>query len=58
MVDESTAMRGLLGFAKTSGTTDNTTANGSFHIAHTWEDWKFLAGVGGQYGSTRGETTS
>jgi len=55
---DSWAMRGLVGFANTSGTTDNTTANGSFHIAHTWEDWKFLAGVGGQYGSTRGETTS
>jgi putative salt-induced outer membrane protein len=58
IVDDSWAMRGLLGFAKTSGTTDNTTANGSFHIAHTWEDWKFLAGVGGLYGSTKGETTS
>jgi hypothetical protein len=39
------AMRGLLGFAKTSGTSDTTSANGSFNVAHTVDVWKFLFGA-------------
>jgi putative salt-induced outer membrane protein len=46
------AMRGLLGFAKTSGTSDTTALNGMIHIAHTVDQWKFLFGAQALYSST------
>jgi Protein of unknown function, DUF481 len=52
------AMRGLLGFAKTSGTSDTTSANGSFHAAHAVNDWKFLFGAQFLYGSTQNITSA
>ena len=57
--DPTWASRGQAGFAKTSGNTDTTTATFLVHAAHTVGDqWKFLMGAEGLYGSTRGETTA
>ena len=56
--DPSWAMRALLGYTKTGGNTDNSSANFLFHVAHTMGDWKLLFGTEGLYGSTRGETTA
>jgi putative salt-induced outer membrane protein len=56
--DGSWAMRALAGYSKTGGNTDTSSANGLFHVAHTYEDWKFLFGAEGVYGSTKGETTA
>jgi putative salt-induced outer membrane protein len=56
--DGTWASRAQLGYAKTGGNTDTTSANALFHIAHTWEQWKFLFGVDGYYGSTAGQTTA
>jgi len=57
--DPAWAARGQLGFSKTSGNTDTTTANFLFHAAHTvGDDWKFLMGAEGLYGANRGETTA
>ena len=52
------AMRALLGFAKTSGTSDTTSANGSFNAAHTVDQWKFLFGTQFLYGSTDNITSA
>jgi putative salt-induced outer membrane protein len=56
--DNTWAMRAVAGFAKTSGNTDTTTANGQFHVAHIVDNWKFLFGMQGLYGATEGETTA
>ncbi len=56
--DESWASRAQAGFAKTSGNTDTTTANLLWHAAHVTGPWKFLLGVEGLYGATKGETTA
>jgi putative salt-induced outer membrane protein len=56
--DGTWAMRALAGYSKTGGNTDTSSANALFHVAHTWEDWKFLFGAEGLYGSTKGETTA
>ncbi len=52
------ASRAQAGYAKTGGNTDTTTANALFHIAHVVDQWKFLFGAEGLYGSTKGETTA
>jgi putative salt-induced outer membrane protein len=56
-LDDSWASRGLLGYSKTGGNTDTSAANFLFHVAHVVDDWKFLFGAEGVYGSTKGETT-
>jgi putative salt-induced outer membrane protein len=56
--DSTWAMRALAGLSKTSGNTDTTTANGLFHVAHVVDDWKFLFGAQGLYGSNKGITTA
>src|SRR5579862_7883399 len=56
--DGTCAMRGLAGYSKTGGNTDTSSANALFHVAHVWEDWKFLFGAEGLYGSSKGETTA
>ncbi|HUL18964.1 MAG TPA: DUF481 domain-containing protein [Steroidobacteraceae bacterium] len=57
--DPTWASRGQLGYSKTSGNSDTTAANFLFHAAHTvGDDWKFLMGAEGLYGSTHGETTA
>jgi putative salt-induced outer membrane protein len=56
--DPSWSMRALLGYSKTGGNTDNSSANALFHVAHTIGDWKLLFGTEGLYGSTKGETTA
>jgi putative salt-induced outer membrane protein YdiY len=52
------AVRALAGYAKTSGTSDTTSANALFRAAHTWEDWKFLFGAQALYGSTQSVTSA
>ena len=57
--DPTWASRGQLGYSKTSGNSDTTAANFLIHAAHTLGDeWKFLMGAEGLYGSTHGETTA
>ena len=56
--DGTWAMRALAGYSKTGGNTDTSSANALFHVAHVWEDWKFLFGAEGLYGSSKGETTA
>jgi putative salt-induced outer membrane protein len=56
--DPNWSMRALLGYSKTGGNTDNSAGNALFHVAHTWNDWKFLFGTEALYGSTQGETTA
>ncbi|MBV8784610.1 MAG: DUF481 domain-containing protein [Gammaproteobacteria bacterium] len=56
--DETWASRAQAGFAKTTGNTDTTTGNLLWHVAHVTGPWKFLFGVEGLYGSTKGETTA
>lgn len=56
--DSTWSSRALAGYSKTGGTTDNSSANGLFHIAHVMGQWKVLFGVEGLYGATRGETTA
>jgi putative salt-induced outer membrane protein len=56
--DGTWAMRALAGYSKTGGNTDTSAANALFHVAHVWEDWKFLFGAEGLYGSTKGQTTA
>jgi putative salt-induced outer membrane protein len=56
--DPNWSMRALLGYSKTSGNTDNTSANALFHAAHAIGDWKLLFGTEGLFGSTHGETTA
>jgi putative salt-induced outer membrane protein len=56
--DSTWASRGQAGYTKTGGNTDTSSANYLFHIAHVVDDWKFLFGTEGLYGSTKGETTA
>jgi len=56
--DATWASRAQVGYTKTGGNTDTSSANALFHIAHVVDRWKFLFGVEGLYGSTRGETTA
>jgi putative salt-induced outer membrane protein len=56
--DPNWSMRALLGYSKTGGNTDTTSANGLFHVAHVMGDWKLLFGTEALYGSNRGETTA
>jgi putative salt-induced outer membrane protein YdiY len=56
--DPNWSMRALLGYSKTGGNTDNSSANGLFHVAHVMGDWKVLFGIDALYGTTKGETTS
>ena len=56
--DGSWAARAQAGYSKTGGTTDTTSFNGLFHIAHTVQQWKFLFGIEGHYGATGGQTTA
>jgi len=56
--DPTWAIRGVLGYSKNGGNTDNSAGNLLFHMAHVMGDWKLLFGVDGLYGSTRGETTA
>ncbi|MBV9344979.1 MAG: DUF481 domain-containing protein [Gammaproteobacteria bacterium] len=56
--DDSWAARAQAGFAKTTGNTDTTTANLLFHAAHVVGQWKYLVGLEGLYGATKGETTA
>ncbi len=57
--DPTWAARGLLGYSKTTGNTDTTTGNFLFHAAKlVGNDWKFLFGAEGLYGSNHGETTA
>ncbi|HKD54727.1 MAG TPA: DUF481 domain-containing protein [Steroidobacteraceae bacterium] len=52
------AMRGVLGYSKTSGNTDTSAGNFLYHAAHVMGSWKLLFGADALYGSTEGETTS
>jgi putative salt-induced outer membrane protein YdiY len=52
------AVRALAGYAKTSGTSDTTSANALFRAAHTYESWKFLFGAQALYGSNQGVTSA
>jgi putative salt-induced outer membrane protein len=52
------AARAQLGYSKTGGNTDTSSANALFHIAHTVDQWKFLFGADGFYGATQGTTTA
>lgn len=52
------AMRALAGYARTSGTSDTTSANFVFRAAHTVDAWKFLFGAQGLYGSTQSVTSA
>ena len=56
--DPNWSMRALLGYSKTGGNTDNSSANALFHVAHVIGDWKLLFGTEGLFGSTHGETTA
>jgi putative salt-induced outer membrane protein len=56
--DNGWAARALAGYTKTGGNTDTSSANALFHVAHVVDDWKFLFGADGLYGSTKGETTA
>jgi putative salt-induced outer membrane protein len=56
--DDTWALRAVAGFSKTTGNTDTTTGNGQFHVAHVVDSWKFLFGMQGLYGATKGETTA
>jgi len=56
--DPNWSMRALLGYTKTGGNTDNTSANAVFHVAHVIGDWKLLFGTEDLYGATKGETTA
>lgn len=56
--DGTWAMRGVLGYTKTGGNTDNSAGNFLFHAAHVLGDWKLLFGGDALYGSTKGETTA
>ena len=56
--DPTWAIRGVLGYTKTGGNTDNSAGNLLFHAAHVIGDWKLLFGVDALYGSTKGETTA
>jgi len=56
--DGTWASRAAAGYTKTGGNTDTSTGNALFHIAHVVDDWKFLFGAEGLYGSTHGETTA
>lgn len=56
--DPNWSMRALLGYSKTGGNTDNTSANALFHVAHVIGDWKLLFGTEDLYGATKGETTA
>jgi putative salt-induced outer membrane protein len=56
--DPDWSMRALLGYTKTGGNTDNTSANALFHVAHVIGDWKLLFGTEDLYGATKGETTA
>jgi putative salt-induced outer membrane protein len=52
------AARAQAGYSRTGGTTDTSSANALFHVAHTLDKWKFVFATEGLYGSTRGETTA
>jgi putative salt-induced outer membrane protein len=52
------AVRALAGYAKTSGTSDTTSANALFRAAHTYESWKFLLGAQAVYGATQGVSSA
>jgi putative salt-induced outer membrane protein YdiY len=56
--DPNWSMRALAGYSKTGGNTDNSSANGLFHVAHVMGDWKLLFSIEALYGTTKGETTS
>ena len=56
--DPNWSMRALAGYSKTGGNTDNSSANGLFHVAHVMGKWKVLFGLDALYGTTKGETTS
>ena len=56
--DPTWAVRGVLGYTKTGGNTDNSAGNLLFRAAHVAGDWKLLFGFDGLYGSTKGETTA
>jgi putative salt-induced outer membrane protein len=56
--DSSWASRAQLGFSKTGGTTDTSSANALFRVAHVMGDWKALFGFDGHYGATQGQTTA
>jgi putative salt-induced outer membrane protein len=56
--DPNWSMRALLGYSKTSGNTDTTSANALFHVAHVIGNWKLLFGTEGLYGANKGETTA
>jgi len=56
--DDPWAARAQAGYTKTGGNTDTGTANALLHVAHLLGDWKFLFGIEGLYGATRGETTA
>lgn len=56
--DPNWSMRALLGYTKTGGNTDNTSANALFHVAHVIGDWKLMFGTEDLYGATKGETTA
>ena len=56
--DPTWAIRGVLGYTKTGGNTDNSAGNLLFHAAHVMGNWKLLFGTEALYGSTKGETTA
>jgi putative salt-induced outer membrane protein len=56
--DSTWSSRAVAGYSKTGGTTDTSSANGLFHVAHVMGDWKVLFGFEGLYGSTHSETTA
>jgi putative salt-induced outer membrane protein len=56
--DSTWSTRALAGYSKTGGTTDTSSANALFHVAHVMGQWKVLFGFEGLYGATRGETTA
>jgi putative salt-induced outer membrane protein len=56
--DGTWASRAQAGYSKTGGNTDTASGTALFHIAHTWDQWKFLFGAEGFYGSTAGVTTA
>lgn len=57
-INDTWALRALAGYSRTGGTTDTSSANALLHVAHVTGDWKFLFGIEGLYGSTRGQTTA
>src|SRR6516162_4450970 len=51
--DPTWAIRGVLGYTKTGGNTDNSAGNLLFHAAHVMGNWKLLFGTDARYDDDR-----